>query len=167
MGRWNDPNLIPPSGGGYLKLKQGENKIRIISEAEVFGKHFKHKKSTICIGKDEGCELCQEGDKPKPSWLMWVIDRADNQIKMFEAGYMVVSQIQKLAQSSEYGFGGLPGYDMFIQKEGESLETEYTVTPARKDSELTEEEKESIAALKSPETIVEEKKKGVLIKEAF
>ena len=119
----------------------------------------------ICIGK-ENCEFCTEGDKPKPSWLLWAIDRADNQIKMFEAGYMIISQIQTLAKSSEYGFESLPAYDIFIQKDGESLETEYTVTPARKDTELTEEEKEDISALKSPALIIEDKKKSVL-KEPF
>ena len=164
--KWNDKDLIPPSGGGYLKLKPGENKIRIVSEAEVFGKHFKNKKYMgICIGKED-CEFCIEGDKSKPSWLLWVIDRADNQIKMFEAGYMIISQIQTLAKSSEYGFESLPAYDIFIQKDGESLETEYTVTPARKDTELAEEEKEDISALKSPALIIEDKKKGVL-KEPF
>lgn len=163
--KWNDQNLIPPTSGGYLKLKQGENKIRIVSEAEVFGKHFKNKKSTICLGK-EICDLCIEGDKPKPSWLMWVIDRADGEIKMLEAGYQIISQVQKMAQSSEYGFEGLPSYDIIIQKEGEGLDTEYIATPARKDSDLTEEEKEDISALKSPSEIVEEKKKGT-IKEPF
>lgn len=166
MAKWTDPNLIPPSGGGsYLKLKHGENKIRIVSEAEVFGKHFKNKKSTVCLGKEE-CDLCQEGDKPKPSWLMWVIDRTDGNLKMLEAGYQIISQIQKMAQSSEYGFEDLPNYDIIIQKEGEALETEYTVTPARKDTELTIEERKNISELKSPALIIEDKKKGVL-KEPF
>lgn len=165
MAKWNDPNLIPPSGGGYFKLKQGENKIRIVSEAEVFGKHFVNKRSSVCMGKED-CPYCIDGDKSKPSWLMWIIDRTDNQIKMFEAGYQIIKQIQKMAQGTEYGFDALPAYDMYIQKEGESLETEYTVTPARKDSPLTEEEKENITTLKSPSKIVEDKKKGAL-KEPF
>lgn len=157
MAKWNDPALIPPTGGGYLKLKQGENKIRIVSEAVIYGKHYINDKYVICAGK-EICEACQEGDKPKPAWLFWVIDRTDNQFKLFEAGYQIIKQIQNLAKGAEYGFSDIPSYDMFIQKEGEKLTTEYTVTPARKDTALTVEEIEKIKGLKSPAEIIEEKK---------
>lgn len=163
MAKWSDPNLIPAQGGGYMKLRHGENRIRIVSEPAVFGKHFINKKSIVCIGKEEGCEACNEGDRSKPSWLLWVIDRADGNIKMLEAGYQIISQIQKLAVGTEYGFDLLPAYDIFIQKEGEGLETEYAVTPARKDTPLTDKEKAEILELKSPLTIIAEKKE----KEAF
>jgi len=42
---------------GWLNLKPGDNKVRIVSEFETFGRHYDQvtKKATICIGKKEGC----------------------------------------------------------------------------------------------------------------
>ncbi|MEW6687264.1 MAG: hypothetical protein AB1393_13845 [Candidatus Edwardsbacteria bacterium] len=141
-------------------MKHGENKIRIVSEAEPYGKHYnpETKKTLVCIGKDKGCEGCQQGNKPRVQWLLWVIDRTDNKIKMLEIGYSILQQISKLAQSQEYGFEIIPNYDITITKEGEGLETEYTVIPARKDTLLIEVEREEIENLESPIEIIRKKK---------
>lgn len=160
MAKWNDDRLIPPSSGSYMKLKQGENKIRIVSEAEVYGKHYINKKGIVCLGKEE-CPHCMDGDKPKPAWLFWVIDRTDGAIKLLEVGYSVVAKIKTLAQSEDYHFETMPDFDLTITKTGESLETEYDVIPARKNSPLTDEEKEQIDELKPPASIIEAKKKVI------
>ena len=155
--RWDDPNLI--STGQYIKLKQGENRVRIVSEVEPYGKHYtKDKRTYICLGKDMGCLECANGEKPRLQYLGWAIDRVDGKIKMLEVGYQIVSQIKKLAESKEYGFEIMPNYDLTITKEGEMLETEYTLIPARQDTKLTEAEQEEIMSLESPAEIIKQKK---------
>ena len=161
--KWTDIQLT--SAGQYMKLKTGENKIRIVSEVEAFGKHYdrENKKITICIGKDKGCTECEKGNKPRVQWLLWVIDRADGKIKLLEVGYSIILQISKLAQTKDYEFDIMPSYDMIIIKEGEGLDTEYTVIPARViDVALTEKEKEEIMKLESPAKIIQKKKERLI-----
>jgi hypothetical protein len=159
MAKWNDPKLIS-SSSKYLKLHEGENKIRIVSEAGVMGKHWIEKKTIICIGKDEGCSGCETGNDPKPVWLCYVIDRTDNKIKLAEFGYTIIQQIQKLAQSEEYKFDVIPPYDITIVKTGSGLETEYTVIASRKDTPLTAEEEFEIKRLTPIEDMIKKKKQS-------
>lgn len=166
--KWNDPKIISTSEG-YLRLKPGENRLRIVSDAEVLAKHFDpvQKKTTVCIGKEKGCKGCEENNKPRVQWVCWAIDRRDERIKLFEAGYSIIQQVTKLAQTEEYGFETIPSYDITIMKEGEGLETEYSVIPARKDTPLTDNEKDQISELQPIAEIVEQKKKRVLEEEPF
>lgn len=155
--KWNSTNLTS-SSSKYLKVRQGKNKIRIVSEVGVYGTHWKEGKTTVCIGKDKGCYLCAEKSEVKGRWTCWVIDRTDGKIKQFDMGYTIIQQIQKLAQSDDYSFETIPSYDMEITKTGEGLETEYTVIPARQDTPLTDEEKEQIEGLASVDELIEKKK---------
>lgn len=157
--KWTDKNLMPQ--GKFLKLKQGENKLRIVSEVEVYGKHYSTAggKAITCIGKDKGCMGCDAGNESKPQWSCYAIDRTDEKIRIWEFGYTIFQKIQKLAKSAEYGFENLPNYDITITKEGEGLDTEYDVIPSRKDIALTEEEKEAIAVLIPIADIIAKKKK--------
>lgn len=157
--RWNDPKLIS-SSSKFLRLKQGENKVRLVSEVGVMGKHWDNRKMVgVCIGKDEGCPHCAEGNDPKPVWLCWAIDRIDSKIKQLEMGYTIIQQLQKLAQSKEYGFTESPPYDITIIKTGEGLDTEYTVIASRQDTELTPEEIEKVQDLTPIKDIIEKRKK--------
>ena len=158
MVSWDDPNIIS-SSEKFLKLKQGENKIRIVSEAGVFGKHWVNKKTTICIGKEDGCMGCEAGNESKPAWLCWVISRSDGKIKQMEIGYMIVKKINALAQTDEYKFSEIPPFDLTIIKSGEGLDTEYDVVASRKDTPLTDTEKAEIEGLTPIAEIIEKKKK--------
>jgi hypothetical protein len=144
--------------GNWMNLEQGENKIRIVSNFEDYGNHFDSisKKSTVCIGKDEGCEYCKLGQKPRVQFLGWVIDRKNNEVKLLRIGFQIHRAIGELATSDEYGFDDTPDYDMTIKKEGEGLDTEYHVIPARKNTALTVEESNEInAKVKDPREIIE------------
>lgn len=146
--------------GDWMNLQEGQNKVRIISAFEDYGTHFNPtiKKSTICIGKEE-CKLCQEGLKPRVQFLGWVIDRKDNQVKLLRIGFQAYQQIGKLAESDDYGFEETPEYDITITRTGQGLETDYTVLAARKNTELTPEERTQIAEkTKDPKEIIENMK---------
>jgi len=147
----------------WLNLQEGENKIRIVSEFEDYGVHYNPntKKIVICIGK-ETCSLCQTGIGIRVQYLGWVIDRKDGQVKLLRIGHQIFKQIGEFAISNDYGFVSVPDYDITIKKIGQGLATEYTVLPARQDTELTDEEKYLISEkVKSPKEIIERMKAKV------
>jgi hypothetical protein len=132
-------------GSDWMTLKEGDNKIRIVSEFEDYGSHYnlETKKSVICIGKDK-CPLCQEGDNPRVQFLGWVIDRSDGRVKLLRIGYKIFQQIGDFAKSEEYAFDTVPDYDITIKRTGQGLDTVYSVLPARQNTPLTDKEKEMI-----------------------
>ncbi len=149
--------------GDWMKLKDGSNKVRIVSDFADYGIHSikdngKYR-SEVCIGKDNGCYYCSQGLPVKVQFLGWVIDRADNQVKLLRIGWVIASQIKAYQESEEYGFKDLPPYDIDIVRSGEGLETDYNVIPARKDTPLTPEEEEMIAKMvKDPKEIINKMK---------
>jgi len=157
------------NSGNWLKLEQGDNKIRIISGYEEVIQHYDEeiKKSVVCIGLDNGCKYCQHGQelsdklnkvdpnnkdeivelkkqmhkfRPRKKYYTWAIDRKDSLVKLFNYGPTIQDQIATFAQNEEYAFEDAPGYDMNITKTGSGLETEYNVIPSRNNTELTPDE---------------------------
>jgi len=151
-------------GGNWMKLKDGSNKVRIVSDFADYGVHQvvqngQFKKSVICIGKENGCYYCSQGLPVKVQFLGWVIDRADNQVKLLRIGWTIANQIKAYQKSEEYGFQGLPPYDMDIIRSGEGLDTDYDTHASRKDTPLTPEEKKMIEEIvKDPREIIEKMK---------
>lgn len=85
-------------------------------------------------------------DKPQFSYVCNVIDRADNQIKLFDLRSTIYSQIVDYATNPDYGSPADPenGYDITIKKEKTGplpQNVKYTIIPARNNSPITEEEK--------------------------
>ncbi len=148
------------SKGAWLNLKEGENKMRIVSDFADYGNHFfPPNKSFICIGQENDCAYCKDGNKPSVQFVGYVIDRTDNQVKVLRIGYTIYKQISEFGKNEEYGFEGLPPYDITIVRKGQGKETEYTVIPARKNTELTSEEAEALMGIKNtPEQIIEKMK---------
>ena len=151
-------------GGSWMTLEKGDNKVRIVSEFFDYGSHYDNnkKESVICLGKEE-CLICKSNEdlpekdqiKTRVQFLGWIIDRADGGVKLLRIGYSIVKQIGEYANNDEYAFDDVPPYDITIKKEGEGLDTVYTVIPARKNIELTKKEKEDVAKLDSPKEILE------------
>jgi len=132
---------INSNKGNWLVVKEGNNKIRLISDSEDFGQHWdtQLKKSFICTGKDT-CSYCQAGDKSRAQFMAYVLDREDAQVKLFQFGYKIYGEIAKLAKSEDYGFEGVPNYDITIIRKGKGLDTEYSILADRKDTKIAEEE---------------------------
>ena len=132
MAKFNEYKEYVKSSGEFMTLKQGENKIRVVSEFEQFQAEFQ--------------------GKLKGRFMGYVIDRTDGRIKQLTVGPQIFGAIGELSLSSEYGFDGLPPYDVIIKKTGDGIDTEYTVIPARQNTELTSEEK---AQLETSRPIIE------------
>jgi hypothetical protein len=149
------------SGGGFWRAEPGENRIRVLTPYEAYGIHWikSENRSHICIGKDNGCKYCKEGDKPKAKFLFWILDRKDGEVKLAETGYQVVKQLGKFAKSDDWKFNEAPDYDITITKTGEGLETEYVVIPSPNKGKLTKIEQDVFnEAVKPIEDIIEKMK---------
>ena len=166
--------------GEWYNLDEGDNKIRIISTMEVLAKHFDpaSKKSFVCFGKDKGCPWCKQENKPQIKFMMYVIDRKDEIIKIASFGYKIISAIEGYKNNKEYAFDVLPEYDITITKTktgSEAKDVEYSVIPARSNTSLTEEEEKEIEkVMKNPIAGIVEKMKekefkisGVVVEETI
>lgn len=128
----------------YLKLVDGDNKLRIVSEPVQFW--FSFDAETKTAKKYLNAEAAAMDEKATKRFAMWVIDRVDGLVKLAEFGPGIMKQIQGHANDADYGFDGLPPYDFKIKKTGSALLTKYTVVPLQP-SELTESEIEEVAGL--------------------
>lgn len=149
--------------GNWMKFKEGDNKIRLVSDCVDFGNHFdtQLKKSFICTGK-ETCKYCQAGDKSRVQFYAWIIDREDGEIKLTQFGYSIYKAIEKLAKSEDYAFEKVPNYDINVTRKGKGLDTEYSILADRKDTKLTKEEEKLIEDTCKPLDEMIEKMKSKL-----
>jgi hypothetical protein len=108
--------------GQYFKVQEGPNKIRLLSE---------------CVGYQGSYQ-----GKPTFKFVCWVIDRRDNQIKLYFMPQTVLDQIGGLQASDDFKFEDVPmPYDISIMAKGAGTkEVEYTVVGARQNTDLTPEE---------------------------
>lgn len=108
--------------GQYLKLQEGQNRIRLISECLPHESEYQGRKNF--------------------KWLCQVIDRKDGQVKPFFMPNTIFRHIESLQMSDDYTFDGVPmPYDITITAIGAGTkEVKYTTTPARNNTPITEDE---------------------------
>lgn len=109
--------------GDYLKLQEGDNRIRLMSEC------LEHP------GEYQG--------KPTFKWLCYVLDRRDGKIKPFFMAHTIYKAIEALQFNEDYKFDEVPmPYDVTINAKGAGTkEVVYTLMPARANTPLTPAEK--------------------------
>lgn len=140
-------DLVVASGSGnYLKTPPGQTRVRIVSDAVKFIKNFDEKKIYMT---EEGAKSDIDA---KVRYAMWVIDRADGQIKMWETSGGMVKDLQNLSENPDYAYETpLMPYDIVINRVGTTQnDTRYTITAARQNTALTAEE---VALIESTEPI--------------
>ncbi len=117
-------------GGDYLKLKDGDNRIRLMTECLPHQDTFKGQKNF--------------------KWLCYVIDKKDSKAKPFFMANSIYKQIVALQMNEDYAFEAVPmPYDITINAKGAGTkEVVYTVLPAKKETPVTALEMQSFAALK-------------------
>ena len=90
--------------------------------------------------RDEGYKK-QPFGKVKEKHIIHVLDRATGEIKLLDKGNGIFKKLKKLALDPEYG--DLRNYDVTIVMSGDPKDftsIEYDVTPARQNTELTQDE---------------------------
>lgn len=117
-------------GGGYFKIQEGPNRVRLLEEALPHPGSYK--------------------GTPNFKWFTRVLDRADGKVKVWFMPHTIMKLVRDLQQSDDYGFDEVPmPYDITLNaKNAGTKEVEYSVVPARKNTPLTQEELALIDALK-------------------
>lgn len=153
-------------GSGIFALQDGENKIRVLSEPEGFSQHFLGAgiKPPTCIGEE--CEYCEAGNKKSNKIALYVVDRADEKVKLAIMPWSIYVHLGTLAESSEWGFKDLPPYDLIIKKTGKGLETEYTVAPSRNEAPINPDQLEQFMAKKPILEVIQNMMKAQITEDA-
>lgn len=114
-------------GGDYLKLKEGDNKFRLLSECLPHANEYQGQRTF--------------------KWLCYVLDRKDGKVKPFFMPHTIYKQIVVLQTDEDYEFHDVPmPYDLNIHAKGAGTkEVKYTLMP-RKPVTLTAAEKLLVAA---------------------
>lgn len=139
-------SYTPPVGESqFLKTVQGDNKMRLCSMPIEIIQHIERVggKSIFNDCTGEGCALCKKNVKRNYRYAYKILSRKDGKPYVFEAPLTVFRQILQYVGDKEYG--DPRDYDLNIKKEGEALETKYTVIGYPK-KPLTKEELEVIEA---------------------
>ena len=127
---------IDSGGGDFLRLKDGENRIRIVSEPVSVWTSFNRTEGTA--KKYLTLEGAQTDPEARKRHAMWVIDRADqNNVKLAEFGPSIMGSVKAIANATETAFDGLPPFDFIITRTGQGMDTSYTVQASRQETELT------------------------------
>lgn len=132
----------------YMKLQDGPNIVRVVSKPF---RHFVHwivapdrsRKKVNCAMN--GCPVCISGKAAKQRFIVEVLDRADNRVKLLDIGTEIYNGIKGLITNPAWG--SIIGYDITIMKGKSGTRTSYGVTPSPK-SALTELEVTTIKAAK-------------------
>jgi hypothetical protein len=116
--------------GDYLKLREGDNKLRLMSECLPHANEFQGQRNF--------------------KWLCYVLDRKDGKVKPFFMAHTIYKQIVALQTNEEYAFDDVPmPYDLTINAIGAGTkEVKYTLMPARKNTPVSEAEKKQLAEQK-------------------
>ena len=125
---------VPVTVSGYMKLEDGENVFRTMSSAvigyeywntenkPVRSKELPENPSDIRLDKDDN------PTKIKHFWAFVVWNYKHSKIQILQITQKtIMGGIQALVQDADWG--NPDGYDIKITREGEGLETKYTVSP--------------------------------------
>jgi len=128
-----DDYTVPSAANGYMKLKQGENKFRVLSSAILGVEFWTNDNKPVRFRQEEKCEMKPEyKNGPKHFWAFCVWNYQEEQVQVFEITQKTIMNIiSGLARNAKWGSPF--DYDLVINREGENLETVYTVTPDPKE----------------------------------
>ena len=125
---------VPQSGGNYLKLKSGDNRVRIMGNPLIGWVYFNSSDKPVrSIEKPENMVNPKEREggtieAPKEFWAMPIWDYSDKTIKIAEITQKSIKEAIVDLHMSEF-WGDPLKYDLNIKKSGEKLSTEYNVQP--------------------------------------
>lgn len=136
----------PAGSANYMKLQDGENKIRILSKPIIGYLDWKDK-VPYRYRMNARPEKPFSPDKPiKHFWAFLVWDYEGQAVKILEITQATIQKsIQDLSKNEDWGAPFY--YDIKITRKGKDLATEYSVMPSPK-KDLLQEIKE--AALSKP-----------------
>lgn len=121
----------PAGSAGYMKLQDGENKIRILSKPIIGWLDWKDKKP-FRFRMNAKPDKPMTPDKPiKHFWAFLVWNYEAQAVQILEITQQTIQKtIQDLSKNEDWGAPF--GYDIKITRKGKDLQTEYSVMPSPK-----------------------------------
>lgn len=139
-----DDNYNPPSSaGGYTKIQQGDNRLRILSKPLLVWVIWADgKPSRIPYDKDKKPSMPSgEGASVKHAWIMTVYNYATESIEIFELDKMtIINPLLNHVKDTDWGHP--KHYDIVITKSGSGKDgTKYSMIakPKKEVSEVVKE----------------------------
>ena len=122
--------------GGFFKVKDGANKVRLLSQTIPHQSFYKGTKTF--------------------KYVCWIFDYSDMKVKLYFMPTTIYKHIENLQLSDDYSFEEVPmPFDITINvKNAGSKEVEYSTTPARNNTELCQECVEQFVAKEQIEAVV-------------
>lgn len=123
-----DGYQIPKGNSNYMKFEQGDNRFRILSKPIIGWEDWKDKKPIRFRMHAKPAAPVDPKKEIKHFWAMIVYNYRSKEIQILEI-------TQKSIQIAIQGYAKDPdwdnpfGYDVNVTREGEGMETEYTVSP--------------------------------------
>lgn len=122
---------VPQAPSGYMKLKEGANKFRILSSA-ITGWEYWNTDNKPVRQKDrfdlmpEDIKVTADGRvNIKHFWAFVVYDYEDGAVKILEITQATIQRAMKIKIDNRGG--DAKGYDWIITRTGEGLTTEYDI----------------------------------------
>lgn len=126
---------LPSSGSDFMKLDKGESLFRVLAKP-VMGYEYWTEENKPVRSREPFTELAPNAkkdkngniQKPKHIWIMPVWDYTTNAIKILTITQKKIQEaILNLANDKDWG--SPVKYDIRIVREGDGLETKYSVSP--------------------------------------
>ena len=123
--------------GVYLKVKEGANKIRLLTETMGHSSYYKGNRNV--------------------KFVCWILDYVDNKIKLYFMPFTILKAIESLQLSEDYSFEEVPmPYDITINaKNAGTKEVDYQVVPARANTSLSQEVLDELEGKASIKEVIE------------
>jgi hypothetical protein len=123
-----DGYKAPMGASRYMKLKEGENKFRILSQP-IFGWEDWQDKTPIRYRMGDGCPTPADPKKPpKHFWAFIVWNYDEKKIQVLSITQATIRKsLESFSKDADWGAPYF--YDIKIYKSGQSKDTEYSVTP--------------------------------------
>ena len=125
-----------PSTSNYMKLVEGKNKFRVLSDAITGWEYWTVDKKPIS-SRTEFEEMPNNNGKPPKFFIAFVVwNYQDERVQILEITQKtIITALQVMNEDSDWGEPSK--YDITVNRTGTTMEnTEYTVTP--KDAELAQ-----------------------------
>ena len=127
-------NFLPddynvPSESNYSKIQQGQNKFRILSSPVIGWEDWKDNKPVRYHMPDKPDHSFNPEKPIRHFWAMPVWDYQKSKITILEITQKsIMEPLKNLSKDPDWG--SPVNYDININKKGEGLMTEYSLTPA-------------------------------------
>ncbi len=119
---------VPVSNSGYMKFKQGDNVFRIVSKPIVGWVEWIDEKPRRYRMADKP-PFASDPKKPiKHFWAFTVWNYNENSVQILEITQNTIqTSIKNFSEDADWG--DPTKYDIKVTRTGESLDTEYTISP--------------------------------------